>query len=389
VPAAFRPIATVVKRSSDLKQHIRTWPEVRERLLERAGERRNPFDDVPLDRARAVLDTLEDVERDRWATAFVGAGEPFYARAAAAETAGDPKAAAVSYRDALGLFRVARYPAPNSPMKRLAYRRSQDAYLKLAQLSGRRFERVEIPYVGLQAPGTCIPVYVWRPERSGPLPVIVSWGGIDSFKEERRPEAFLAAGYAFVSMDMPGVGEAPIAGSEHGEELWNGVFDWIDRQPYLDAKRIVLHGGSTGGYWATKLAHTHRERILASVNHGGPAHYAFQADWIARSASGEYPFELAETLACAFGRETAAEWVAFAPALSLLDQGILDRPCAPLLCINGLNDSVFPIADMHVLTEHGSPKTVRIFPSGHMGPDPQMMPTIMTWIAHQLVRTPD
>jgi len=46
---------------------------------------------------------------------------------------------------------------------------------------------------------------------------------------------------------------------------------------------------------------------------------------------------------------------------------VLDKPCAPLLCVNGVDDSVFPIADMHLLLEHGAPKASRFYAGGHMG----------------------
>lgn len=358
----------------------RSYAEARDLLLERARKNRNPFDNVPFPRAQAVLDRLDTLDRDAWAAIMSEAAEPHYAAAAQAEAAGDTASAVRGYLDAFGWLRAARYPAPNSPLKKAAYRRSQDAYLALARLSQRRFERVEIPYVGAQARGMMIPAYFWLPERSGPLPLVITWGGIDSFKEERQPESFLDAGFAFLAIDMPGVGDAPIPGSERGEELWDGIFDWTETRSELDPRRVVVYGASTGGYWATKLAHTHRDRLAGAINHGGPAHIAFTPDWIARAAHGEYPFELAETLACAFGRATAAEWIDYAPRLSLLDQGILDRPCAPLLCINGIKDSVFPIEDMYLLLQHGTPKTGRFFPSGHMGSDPQMMPTIMTWL---------
>ena len=103
------------------------------------------------------------------------------------------------------------------------------------------------------------------------------------------------------------------------------------------------------------------------MNQGGPAHFAFQKDWIVKAQHGEYPFELAETLACAFGRSTGEEWIEYAPKLSLLDQGILDQPCAPLLCVNGVKDSVFPIADMYLLFEHGKSEIVPSLCRGHMG----------------------
>jgi pimeloyl-ACP methyl ester carboxylesterase len=188
---------------------------------------------------------------------------------------------------------------------------------------------------------------------------------------------------ATLLIDMPGVADAPIAGSEDGERLWDAVLDWIGQRPDVDSTRVGIVGGSTGGYWATKVAHTHRERIRAAVNHGGPAHYAFTPEWIVKAQRGEYPFELAETLACAFGRSTAEEWVEYSPRLSLLRQEILDRPCAPLLCVNGVNDSVFPIADMYLLLEHGGPKSARFFPAGHMG-GAGAQAVIVDWLKERL-----
>jgi pimeloyl-ACP methyl ester carboxylesterase len=212
---------------------------------------------------------------------------------------------------------------------------------------------------------------------------VVIWGGIDAFKEERSSDPYLQAGLAALSIDMPGVADAPLAGSENGERLWDAVFDFISGRSDLDAGRVGIVGGSTGGYWATKVAHTHAHRLKAAVNQGGPAHFAFQRDWIVKAQRGEYPFELAETLACAFGRSTAEEWIEYAPKLSLLDQGILDKPCALLLCVNGVNDSVFPIADMYLLLEHGNPKSSRFYPGGHMGGG-NAQAVIVQWLKEKL-----
>ena len=126
------------------------------------------------------------------------------------------------------------------------------------------------------------------------------------------------------------------------------------------------------------------ERLRAAVNQGGPAHFAFQKDWIAKAQRGEYPFELAETLACAFDRSSGEEWIEYAPQLSLLTQGILDRPCAPLLCVNGVNDTVFPIADMYLLLEHGRPKSTRFYPGGHMGGG-NAQAVIIDWLKEKLM----
>jgi len=364
--------------------HVRTYPEVRTILMERLEGARNPMDHAPPQEARAILDRLGTLDRERWAEAFSAAAEPHFEAGLAAEAKGDAAVARREFLAAFGLFRVARYPAPNSPAKLKAYRRSQDAYFKAAAFADPRVVRVEMRYSGTQAPGAPIVGYLHRPRREEKLAVVVQWGGIDSFKEDRRPEPYLAAGFAVLAMDMPGVGDAPIPGSERGEELWTGIFDWIAAQDGLDARRIALVGASTGGYWAAKLAHTHKDRIAAAVTHGGPAHFAFQPDWIARASKGEYPFELADTLASAFGRSTAKQWLDYAPRLSLLDQGILDRPCAPLLCVNGVDDSVFPIEDMYLLLRHGNAKTARFFPGGHMGHGPELFPTIVGWLKEKL-----
>ncbi len=44
------------------------------------------------------------------------------------------------------------------------------------------------------------------------------------------------------------------------------------------------------------------------------------------------------------------------PALSLLDQGSLDKPCAPLLIVNGKEDKQVPLEDFYLLLEHGEPE---------------------------------
>ena len=60
---------------------------------------------------------------------------------------------------------------------------------------------------------------------------------------------------------LPGVADAPLAGSEDAERLWDAMFDWVATRPDLDAQRVAVVGGSTGGYWAAKLAVTERTRL--------------------------------------------------------------------------------------------------------------------------------
>ena len=361
----------------------RPMDEVKKELLGRAREMRNPFLHAVYEEVAPVIEHLNSVEREPWAKAFSNLAVPWEEKAAQAEAAGDSAAALANYLIAYDYYHVARYPAPNSPAKLQAYRKSQENYWKAARYFDPPVERVAMPFRARTGEGQVSVGLLRKPTGIDRPPVVIVWGGIDAFKEERPTEPYLRAGIATLCIDMPGVADAPLAGSEDGERLWDAVFDWLDQRRDLDAGRIAVVGGSTGGYWATKLAHTHRERLRAAVNHGGPAHHAFTREWIIKAQRGEYPFELAETLACAFGRSSAEDWIEYSPRLSLLRQGVLTRPCAPLLCVNGLNDSVFPIADMYLLLEHGSPKSARFFPGGHMGGGGAQA-AILPWLKEKL-----
>ena len=361
----------------------RPMDEVKKELLLRAKEMRNPFLHTIYEEVAPVIQDLKSVEREEWARAFSALAAPWEEKAARAEADEDGSAAMKNYLIAYDYYHVARYPAPNSPGKLKAYRKSQENYLKAARYFDPPLERVEMPFRGRPGEGSASVGLLRKPKGIEKPPVVTIWGGIDAFKEERPTEPYLRAGLATLCIDMPGVADAPLADSEDAERLWDAVLDWIGQRTDLDADRVGIVGGSTGGYWATKVAHSHRERIRAAVNHGGPAHHAFSKDWIIKAQRGEYPFELAETLACAFGRSSAEEWVEYSPRLSLLEQGIITGRCAPLLCINGINDSVFPIADMYLLLEHGDPKSARFFADGHMGGG-GAQPVILAWLKENL-----
>jgi esterase FrsA len=362
----------------------RPMDEVKKELRERAKHNRNPFLYTLYDEVAPVIDGLESVDREAWANAFGALAARHEERAAKAEAGGDDDSARKEYLIAYDCYHVARYPAPNSPGKRAAYKKSQENFHKAARYFDPPLERVEMPFNGRGGEGRASIGLLRKPKGVARPPVVAIWGGIDAFKEERPSDPYLRAGLATLCIDMPGVADAPLPGSENAERLWDAVFDYIAGRSDLDENRVGIHGGSTGGYWATKVAHTQNERLRAAVNQGGPAHFAFQKDWIAKAQRGEYPFELAETLACAFDRSSGEEWIEYAPQLSLLTQGILDRPCAPLLCVNGVNDTVFPIADMHLLLEHGRPKSTRFYPGGHMGGgNAQSM--IIDWLKEKLM----
>ena len=81
---------------------------------------------------------------------------------------------------------------------------------------------------------------------AAPFPLLVSWGGIDGFKEEQLNDPALERGIATLAIDGPGVGDSPIKGSEDGERLFGAVFDWVKTRENLDLDRVGVWGYSTG-----------------------------------------------------------------------------------------------------------------------------------------------
>ena len=74
-----------------------------------------------------------------------------------------------------------------------------------------------MPFRGLPGEGSVSVGLLRKPKGIEKTPVVIIWGGIDAFKEERPTEPYLRAGMATLCIDMPGVADAPLAGSEDGE----------------------------------------------------------------------------------------------------------------------------------------------------------------------------
>ena len=107
----------------------------------------------------------------------------------------------------------------------------------------------------------------------------------------------------------------------------------------------------------------------------------YQREWIEASRYPDsYLMDLAEARGRMLGATDDAGYIERFAALSLLDQGILDKPCAPLLLCNGKHDKQVPIEDIFLLLDHGSPKSVRFFSGGHMGHGPDTVPTMVRWL---------
>ncbi len=305
----------------------KTLEEIKADILHRAG-RINPFERVKREDVEQVMKNLTSLDADLWGREWGKVGLKYEALGEEQEKQGQKKSAGETYYLAYEYYRIGRYPVQ-------------------------------------------VPKGVDRP------PVVMHWGGVDGWKEDRRTnnDVLLKNGLACFTIDMPGAGENPCLGSDlRAERTFSAAMDYLETRDDIDGKRIACMGGSFGGYWAAKLAHTEVKRLCGSVNWGAGVHRTFQEEWLRPAltlTASQYlmgPASLLDARSYIFGVKTLEETLKIAPTLSLVTQGLIDQPCAPLLCINGKEDDQHPISDFYLLAEHGSPKELRIIPgAGHMG----------------------
>lgn len=127
--------------------------------------------------------------------------------------------------------------------------------------------------------GIDIPAFIYRPEGTGPHPVIVSiHGGPES---QSRPGFNSTYQYWAKELGLAVVVPNVRGSSGYGKtyvSLDNGLnrkksvedigalLDWIATQPDLDASRVVVHGGSYGGYMVLASMIDYGDRLAGGVN---------------------------------------------------------------------------------------------------------------------------
>jgi len=385
-----------MNRSSQSASPARARPleEVKAETIRRAGKL-GPLDGVKPEDGVQVANALKSLDRDEWANEWSKLGARAESDAGELESrGGDKKQVRDGYMLAFNYFRIARYPCPISDATQKAYESSLRVFKKAARHFDPPLEAVELPFEG-----KTLKAYLQVPHGIKKPPVIMHWGGVDNWKEDRTRLHPLMheAGCAGFAIDMPGTGENEIKYIDpRADRMFSTFIDYLLTRDDIDASRLGVWGGSYGGYWAAKLAHTESKRLKGAVFQGGNAHLGFQPAWMKpalterASAAIFGPIGLFQSRSRAMGVKSLEEFLEAAPKLSLLHQGLVDKPCAPLLCVNGKLDDQAPVDDIYFLLEHGSPKEARVYPNGlHMGrgggvTDEQIWHMIVGWLKLRL-----
>ena len=345
----------------------RTIEEIKVEAQARAERGAYPL--IGLDPAdvREALANIKTPDRDEWAAAWSEVAQRYYK---AAEASQSPQEKRKNFLRAWRLYYFGQWPVAVSEGKKVAYSKALDAFLRANEAISPPLEVVRIPFEGKEIVG-----YLRLPSSAdGPVPLVFAISGLDSRKENLADTygALVDRGIGFFTLDSPGTGQSPVQASPTADRVFSRALDYLVGRKEIDPKRIVVHGVSFGGYWASKLAITERARLRGVVAQSPPIADFFSVHHIRTSLMGnrEYLFDQVPAFFGVLeGVTSMPELEKVMATLSLRAQGLLGKPTAPMLVIAGVQDTQVPISDMHLLLDNGDvPKDAWINPNGgHLG----------------------
>lgn len=193
-----------------------------------------------------------------------------------------------------------------------------------------------------------IPAFVYRPEGPGPHPVYISiHGGPEAQYRPRFSPALQYyvndLGIAVVAPNVrgsAGYGKSYLAlddglRREDAVRDIGALLDWIATQPDLDASRVVVSGGSYGGYMVLASLVHYSDRLAGGISHVGISNFV---TFLTNTESYRRDLRRAE-----YGDERDPAMREFLERISPLTN--VDRITRPLLLFQGANDPRVPASE--------------------------------------------
>ena len=396
-PTAFAQERAQKAPAENEARRERTIDEIKAEAVRRAEVGQYPLIGLDPGDVKEAFTSIHTSDKDEWAAGFMHVADRYFDEAKSLEKSTDKADLAKANADyirAWRLYSFGRWPIPASPGKQRSYEKAIEAFLAHAKFFDPPLEVVHIPFEGKEIIG-----YLRLPKNAtGAVPLVIAVNGLDSRKEDLTESfgAILPFGIGFLAVDGPGTGQAPIKVSETADRMLSRVIDYAQSRPEIDKNRIALHGVSWGAYWATKMAIVERARLRGASAQSPPVDRFFQKDFLMNSLLGnrEYLFDQVPALMNILeGVHTLDEMSEVLPKMSLVRQGLLGKPMAPMLILAGVLDTQVPIEDEYLLLSKGDvPKEAWINPrGGHLGrqvgvwPDPRIFKeVIIPWLVKTL-----
>lgn len=272
-------------------------------------------------------------DRESWHAEWLRVADANFARGEVAEANGHLETAKNCWLRSTNYYRSAEFWLDSDDPRRLAtFDRCEESFRRAGALFDPPIEVVEVPYEDASLFAYFIPSPVAR----GPQPVLIAFGGVDSFKDELLfmvGTGALRRGIACLLVDGPGQGGTL---RRHGipnrfdyEVPVGACIDYLATRDDVDMNRIGLSGTSLGGYYAARAA-AFEHRLAAVVSHG--AIWSITDFW----GDCDEDYGLAGHIRWVFGTPTVADALVKGEQFTL--EGILGGISCPYLIVHGGHD---------------------------------------------------
>ena len=338
-----------------------------------------------------IVTTLQGTTEDKWVPVWRKAGARHEAEGDRLEAESDTEAAKRRFLLAKTYYAIGRFPGEISPLKAEVSSDCARAYRKACSHLDPPMNVLDIV-----CEGKGFRAHFRAPRSDSPVPAVLIMCGADVFKEDRgwAAELALEAGLASLVMDAPGTGENPFPWEPESVKAWVAAVDALMACPEVDQSRIGAFGISRGGYSVMQLAGTAPEKVKAvAAIAGHPFGYEMSEEEMAaiaaaRNRRSTHRFGPPDgppsfpTWSVDKEREIFAGW-------SLSSLGLVERINMPVLMINGDNDHLAPIGNIHYMLESGpvGTRSAKIYKgSGHCAFEHQTEwgPATFRWLRSKL-----
>jgi dipeptidyl aminopeptidase/acylaminoacyl peptidase len=210
-------------------------------------------------------------DKESWHREWLRVADRNHKRGNSEEAKGHVETAKACWLRAVDYYRQAEFWLPGEDPRRL------DVFNKIEQCSknwGRYLrpplEEVTIPYDGARM----YAYFLRSPVGGERQPVLIAFGGLDSFKDEMwfmTARAPLQRGISVLMVDGPGQGGTlrrhKIPNRADYEVPVGRMVDYLETRSDVDASRIAVSGSSLGGFYAARAA-SYEHRLAAVISHG-------------------------------------------------------------------------------------------------------------------------
>lgn len=269
-----------------------------------------------------------------------------------AEKAGHIRTAMNCWLRAADYYRSAEFwLLPDDPRRLKTFDKCERASHRWLKYLGG--EVVEIPY----EKGVSLPAYFVKPKSVSQCPVLISFGGLDSFKDElwfMTGRGAVQRGIAVLMVDGPGQGGTlrrhKVPTRFDYEVPVGRCIDFLSTRNDVDVKRIAVSGSSLGGYYSAR-AGAKEHRLAACISHG--AIWDVEQRFRDRGEG----HALANHMKWVFGAKSMAEAIEKARPFKL--EGVLNEMKCPYLVLHGGHD-VLGVENSKTVYEYAKKNGVKV-----------------------------